>query len=176
MATQSTKTPPATTERVFLTYREAAELIEATPTEIAQAVADLDIAPATQAGPEKRLQIIDTLVITAQARRASVEEVAGGILARTKGAQKRKTTQAEIDYYFAALHEPAEAMPEEEFLAELEKASPKKPTKQPKLEDPFLAELEKALPEEPSAVDAALAAKISEQAQRIRHAAALAAA
>jgi len=136
MATSKASAKTTSPERVFLTFQEAAKLIEVTPAEVVQAVATLGITPelcaGPAAGPEKRLQIIDVLVITAQSRRASVEEVAGGILALTKEPQQRKTAKAEIDCYFAALHQPAKPMPEEQFFAELESALPEQVSEQAK--------------------------------------------
>ena len=66
--------------RTLPTYQEAAELVEIHPSGITRAVAKLGIVPQLWGGVEKHLQVVDVLRIAAQARRASVEEVAGGLL------------------------------------------------------------------------------------------------
>jgi hypothetical protein len=113
--------------RALPTYQEAAELIEIHPSGITRAVAKLGIEPQLWGGVEKHLQVTDVLRIAAQARRASVEEVAGGLLERASADPARQATiRAEIDHYFAAVHQPARPAPQESFLAELHEALPEK--------------------------------------------------
>jgi hypothetical protein len=129
-------TPPmATTQtsaradvvRTLPTYQEAAELIEIHPSGITRAVAKLGIEPELWGGVEKHLKVVDVLRIAAQARRASVEEVAGGLLERAADDPSRQVAiRAEIDRYFAEVHEPAQASSQDSFLAELREALPGK--------------------------------------------------
>lgn len=113
--------------RALPTYQEAAELIEIHPSGITRAVAKLGIEPQLWGGVEKHLQVTDVLRIAAQARRASVEEVAGGLLERASADPARQTAiRAEIDHYFAAVRRPARPTPQESFLAELREALPGK--------------------------------------------------
>jgi len=113
--------------RALPTYQEAAELIEIHPSGITRAVAKLGIEPQLWGGVEKHLQVVDVLRIAAQARRASVEEVAGGLLERASGNHaRREVVRAEIDRYFVEVHQPARPSPPESFLAELREALPGK--------------------------------------------------
>ena len=133
-------TPPmATTQtsaradvvRTLPTYLQAAELIEIHPSGITRAVAKLGIEPELWGGVEKHLKVVDVLRIAAQARRASVEEVAGGLLERAADDSPRQVAiRAEIDRYFAEVHKPAQASSQDSFLAELREALPGKYAKQ----------------------------------------------
>lgn len=116
--------------RALPTYQEAAELIEIHPSGITRAVAKLGIQPELWGGTEKHLRALDVLEIAAQARRASVEEVAGGLLERiAHDHAQREAIRAEIDSYLAA-REPAQPTPQEAFLAELHDALPRQYAKQ----------------------------------------------
>src|SRR5665811_1205161 len=96
MVTQTS--PRADVVRTLPTYQEAAELIEVHPSGITRAVAKLGIQPELWGGIEKHLQVVDVLRIAAQARRASVEEVAGGPLERASGdPAQRDAVQSELD-------------------------------------------------------------------------------
>jgi hypothetical protein len=112
------------------TYQEAAELIEIHPSGITRAVAKLGIQPELWGGTEKHLRALDVLKIAAQARRASVEEVAGGLLERVAHEPaQHEAVRVEIDGYLAE-REPAQPAPEEAFLAELRDALPRQYAKQ----------------------------------------------
>lgn len=117
--------------RTLPTYQQAAELIEIHPSGITRAVAKLGIVPHLWGGVEKHLQVVDVLRIAAQARRASVEEVAGGLL---EGVSDDSTRQAavrsEIDRYFAEIHLAAQPSSPDLFLAELHESLPGKYAKQ----------------------------------------------
>jgi hypothetical protein len=129
----ATQTPArADAVRTLPTYQEAAELIEIHPSGITRAVAKLGIEPELWGGVEKHLKIVDVLRIAAQARRASVEEVAGGLLERASGKPPphQEAVRAEIDRYFAELHPAPQPAPQDSFLAELREALPKKYAKQ----------------------------------------------
>ncbi len=117
--------------RTLPTYQEAAELIELHPSGITRAVARLGIEPQLWGGVEKHLQVTDVLKIAAQARRASVEEVAGGLLERASADPARQdAVRAEIDRYFAEVHRPARPASQDAFLAELREALPGRYAKQ----------------------------------------------
>jgi hypothetical protein len=117
--------------RTLPTYQEAAELIEIHPSGITRAVARLGIEPQLWGGVEKHLTVVDVLRIAAQARRASVEEVAGGLLERAADDPPRQVAvRAEIDRYFAEVHQPAQPSSQDSFLAELREALPGKYAKQ----------------------------------------------
>ncbi len=117
--------------RTLPTYQEAAELIEIHPSGITRAVAKLGIVPQLWGGVEKHLRVVDVLRIAAQARRASVEEVAGGLLERAADDPPRQVAiRAEIDRYFAEVRQPAQASSQDSFLAELREALPGKYAKQ----------------------------------------------
>jgi hypothetical protein len=117
--------------RTLPTYQEAAELIEIHPSGITRAVARLGIEPQLWGGVEKHLTVVDVLRIAAQARRASVEEVAGGLLERAADDPARQqAVRAEIDRYFAEVHQPARPSSQDSFLAELREALPGKYAKQ----------------------------------------------
>jgi hypothetical protein len=131
MATVQTTPARADAIRSLPTYQEAAELIEIHPSGITRAVAKLGIVPQLWGGVEKHLQVVDVLRIAAQARRASVEEVAGGLLERASDDQARQeAVRAEIDRYFAEVHQPAQPSSQDAFLAELHEMLPGKYAKQ----------------------------------------------
>jgi hypothetical protein len=117
--------------RTLPTYQEAAELIEIHPSGITRAVARLGIEPQLWGGVEKHLRVVDVLRIAAQARRASVEEVAGGLLESAADDPARQVAiRAEIDRYFAEVHQPAQPSSQDSFLAELREALPGKYAKE----------------------------------------------
>jgi hypothetical protein len=112
------------------TYQEAAELIEIHPSGITRAVAKLGIQPELWGGTEKHLRALDVLKIAAQARRASVEEVAGGLLERVvHDPAQHEGVRVEVDSYLAE-RQPARPAPQEAFLAELHDALPRQYAKQ----------------------------------------------
>jgi hypothetical protein len=117
--------------RTLPTYQEAAELIEIHPSGITRAVTRLGIEPQLWGGIEKHLKVVDVLRIAAQARRASVEEVAGGLLERASSDPSRQAAvRGELDRYFAEVHQPAQPSPRDQFLADLREALPGKYAKQ----------------------------------------------
>jgi hypothetical protein len=117
--------------RALPTYQEAAELIEIHPSGITRAVKRLGIQPELWGGTEKHLRALDVLRIAAQARRASVEEVAGGLLDRVShDSAQHEALRAEVDRYLAEIRQPAQPAPQDEFLAELREALPREYAKQ----------------------------------------------
>jgi hypothetical protein len=123
MATAGTSTR-ADFIRALPTYQEAAELIEIHPSGITRAVAKLEIQPELWGGTEKHLRAFDVLRIAAQARRASIEEVAGGLLERSANdPAQHEAVRAEVDSYLAE-RQPAQPAAQDAFLAELREALP----------------------------------------------------
>jgi hypothetical protein len=117
--------------RTLPTYQQSAELIEIHPSGITRAVAKLGIVPQLWGGVKKHLQVVDVLRIAAQARRASVEEVAGGLLELAADDHARQeAVRVEIDRYFAEAHRPAQPSSQDSFLAELHESLPGKYAKQ----------------------------------------------
>jgi hypothetical protein len=130
MATARTSTR-ADFIRALPTYQEAAELIEIHPSGITRAVARLGIEPELWGGTEKHLRALDVLRIAAQARRASIEEVAGALLERAShDPAQHEAVQVEIDSYLAEVRRPPQPAPADEFLAELREALPQQYAKQ----------------------------------------------
>ena len=81
-------------------------------------------------GLEKHLRALDVLKIAAQARRATIEEVAGGLLeGASSDPVQHEAVRAEIDEFLAD-RQPAQPAAPEEFLAELREALPRKYAKQ----------------------------------------------
>jgi hypothetical protein len=130
-ATQPRTPARADVVRALPTYQDAAELIEIHPSGITRAVARLGIEPELWGGVEKHLKVVDVLRIAAQARRASVEEVAGGLLERASDDHARQeAVRAEIDRYFAEVRRPARPSSPDLFLAELRETLPARYAKQ----------------------------------------------
>jgi hypothetical protein len=129
MAVQTS--PRVDAVRTLPTYQQAAELIEIHPSGITRAVAKLGIVPQLWGGVEKHLHVVDVLRIAAQARRASVEEVAGGLLElAADDPARQEAVRAEIDRYFAEIHHAARPSSPDSFLAELHESLPGKYAKQ----------------------------------------------
>jgi hypothetical protein len=113
------------------TYQQAAELIEIHPSGITRAVTRLGIQPELWGGTEKHLRATDILRIAAQARRASIEEVAGALLEHAShDPAQHEAVQAEIDSYLAEVRQPPQPALADEFLAELREALPQQYAKQ----------------------------------------------
>jgi hypothetical protein len=130
MATTGTPTR-ADFIRALPTYQEAAELIEIHPSGITRAVAKLDIQPELWGGTEKHLRAFDVLRIAAQARRASIEEVAGGLLERAANdPAQHEAVRAEVDRYLAEVRQRAQPGAQDAFLTELRDALPSQYAKQ----------------------------------------------
>lgn len=113
--------------RVLPTFQDAAVLIEMHRSGITRAVTRLGIEPQMWGGSEKHLEVRDLLRIAEHARRASVEEVAGGLLELVEGRDPRQlpAIQAELERYFTTRAQ-AEPAPRDAFLAELREALPRK--------------------------------------------------
>lgn len=106
---------------------DAAELIGLDASGVTRAIQRLGIEPLRWGGRDKHLAIADVLTIAASAQRASLEEVAGGLLdwAEREHPEQVDAFTAEVDAYFAALPAPKAQEPDA-FVAELRAALPKR--------------------------------------------------
>jgi hypothetical protein len=106
---------------------DVAELIGLDASGVTRAIQRLGIEPLRWGGRDKHLAIADILTIAAGAQRASLEEVAGGLLDWTQREHPEHVGSftAEIDAYFAALPAPKAQEPHA-FVAELRAALPKR--------------------------------------------------
>lgn len=106
---------------------DAAELIGLDASGVTRAITRLDIEPLRWGRRDKHLAIADVLAIAATAQRASLEEVAGGLLdwAEREHPEHVEAFTAEIDAYFASLPAPKAQQPDA-FVAELRAALPKR--------------------------------------------------
>jgi hypothetical protein len=117
--------------RALPTLSRAAELIDISPAGITRGIEELGLDPIPWGRREKHLAVGELLRLAAHLRRASIEEVAGGLL---EGIERDHPEQlgavnAEVDRFFAVL--PARHTSEpDEFLAELRAALPKRYAKQ----------------------------------------------
>jgi hypothetical protein len=112
--------------RALPTLSRAAELIDISPAGITRGIEELGLEPIPWGRREKHLAVGDLLRLASHLRRASIEEVAGGLLEGVEcdhPAQAR-AIGAEVARFFEAL-----------------------PTRSPAMSDEFLAELREALPE-----------------------------
>jgi len=112
--------------RALPTFSDAATLIGIDPSGITRIVKRLDIEPQMWGGREKHLTVADLLTIASEAQRASLEEVAGGLieLAERDHPERARDITAEIDRYFDELPKPT-ATAADTFVAELRAALPK---------------------------------------------------
>lgn len=113
--------------RALPTFSEAAKLIGLDPSGITRAVERLGIEPEMWGAREKHLTVSDLLRIAEQAQRASLEEVAGGLIERTERDHSEQLDHitAEIDRFLDRLPEPSASEPAA-FVTELRAALPKR--------------------------------------------------
>jgi len=106
---------------------DVAELVGLDASGVTRAIQRLGIEPLRWGGRDKHLAIADVLTIAASAQRASLEEVAGGLLdwAERRHPEHVDAFTAEIDAYFAALPAPKAQEPDA-FVAELRAALPER--------------------------------------------------
>jgi hypothetical protein len=113
--------------RALPTLSRAAELIDISPAGITRGIGELGIEPLPWGRREKHLAVADLLRLAVHLRRASVEEVAGGLLEAVErdAPGQAAAVGAEVDRFFAVL--PARRASEtDEFLVELRDALPKR--------------------------------------------------
>src|SRR6218665_2064633 len=112
--------------RALPTFSAAADLIGIDPSGIARLVKRWGVEPQVWGGREKHLAVADLLRIATHAQRASLEEVAGGLIESTEREHPDRGEYiiAEIDRYFDALPEMKASDPDE-FVADLHAALPK---------------------------------------------------
>lgn len=113
--------------RALPTLSRAAELIDISPAGVTRGIEELGLEPIPWGRREKHLAVGDLLRLAVHLQRASVEEVAGGLL---EGVERQHPDQlgaidAEVDRFFAALPPRRPDRPED-FLVELHDALPKR--------------------------------------------------
>lgn len=111
--------------RSLPTLSQAAGFIGLDTGGMSRIVRALGVEPLRWGRRDKHLMVAQVLEVARVAQRASLEEVAGGILEWTERdhPQMLEQTTAEIDAFFAALPAPV-AAPADEFVAELRRALP----------------------------------------------------
>jgi hypothetical protein len=117
--------------RALPTLSAAAGLIDISPAGITRGIDELGLEPLPWGRREKHLSVEDLLRLASYLRRASIEEVAGGLL---EGVEQDHpdlvgVVSGEIDQFFDALPERRPS-PSDEFLAELRDALPGRYAKQ----------------------------------------------
>jgi hypothetical protein len=117
--------------RALPTLSDAAELIDISPAGITRGITELGIEPLPWGRREKHLAVDDLLRLAAHLRRASVEEVAGGLLEGVERDHSDLTAVigGEVGRFFDALPE-RQPSATDEFLAEIRRALPKRYAKQ----------------------------------------------
>ncbi len=113
--------------RALPTLSRAAELIDISPAGITRGIEDLGLETIPWGRREKHLAVGDLLRLATHLRRASIEEVAGGLLQDVERDHPEQVSaiNAEVDRFFDALptRRPSQ---QDEFLAELRGALPKR--------------------------------------------------
>lgn len=106
---------------------DAADLIGLDPSGITRAVRRLEIEPLPWGARDKHLTVTDVLRIAASAQRASLEEVAGNLLAwaEREHPDHVEAFKAEIDTFFAKLPPPTPSDPNT-LIADLHATLPKR--------------------------------------------------
>lgn len=117
--------------RALPTLSRAAELIDISPAGITRGIEELGLEPIPWGRREKHLGVEDLLRLAAHLRRASVEEVAGGL---QEGVERDHPEQLEainagIDRFFDSLPTRRAEQPDR-FVAELHEALPERYAKQ----------------------------------------------
>lgn len=113
--------------RALPNLTQAAELIDVSAAGITRGIKTLRIEPLLWGHREKHLKVADLLALAAHLRRASVEEVAGGLieLVERESPDQVPAVSAEVDRFFEAL--PARVPVDgTAFLRELREELPKK--------------------------------------------------
>jgi len=113
--------------RALPTLSEAAELIDISPAGITRAIGELGIEPLAWGRRDKHLAVADLLPLAVHLQRASVEEVAGGLLedVERKHPEHLQPIGQQVERFFQSL-----------------------PARRPSGPDGFLAELRAVLPRE----------------------------
>ncbi len=117
--------------RALPTLSGAAELIDISPAGITRGIDELGLVPLPWGRREKHLSVEDLLRLAAHLRRASIEEVAGGLLDSIERDHPDLVSVigSEIDQFFDALPERQPTAPDE-FLAELRRTLPERYARQ----------------------------------------------
>jgi hypothetical protein len=117
--------------RALPNLSQAAELIEISPAGITRGMEALGIEPLMWGLKEKHLDVGDLLRLAAHLRRASIEEVAGGLLELVgeRAPDQLSAVSDQVDRYFDALP-PRRPVDGAQFLAELREELPKRHAEQ----------------------------------------------
>jgi hypothetical protein len=117
--------------RALPTLSGAAELIDISPAGITRGIDELGLVPLPWGRREKHLAVGDLLRLASYLGRASIEEVAGGLLDSIERDHPDLVgvIGSEIDQFFDALPDRRPSAPDE-FLAELRHALPERYAKQ----------------------------------------------
>ena len=123
--------PAAATSAPCRRFSRAAELIDISPAGITRGIEELGLEPLPWGNREKHLDVEDLLRLAAHSRRASVEEVAGGLLEDVErdSPEQVEAINARIDRFFDSLP-PRRAVQADRFVAELREALPERYAKQ----------------------------------------------
>jgi hypothetical protein len=113
--------------RALPNLSQAAELIDISPAGITRGMEALGIEPLMWGRKEKHLEVEDLLRLAAHLQRASVEEVAGGLLELVgdRAPDELSAVSDQVDRFFEALP-PRRPVDSAEFLAELREELPKR--------------------------------------------------
>jgi hypothetical protein len=117
--------------RALPTLSRAAELIDISPAGITRGIEELGLEPVPWGRREKHLRVEDLLRLAAHLRRASVEEVAGGLQEEVERdhPDQLEAVDAGIDRFFDSLPARLSERPDH-FVAELHEALPARYAKQ----------------------------------------------
>ncbi|HEX9640791.1 MAG TPA: hypothetical protein VGB13_05710 [Candidatus Krumholzibacteria bacterium] len=113
--------------RALPTLSRAAELIDVSPAGVTRGIEELGLEPIPWGRREKHLGVEDLLRLAAHLRRASVEEVAGGLLevVERDHPEQVDAINAGIDSFFDSLPS-RHAEQSDRFVAELREALPER--------------------------------------------------
>lgn len=117
--------------RALPTLSRAAELIDISPAGITRGIEELGLEPIPWGRREKHLGVEDLLRLAVHLRRASIEEVAGGLLGEVERdhPEQVEAINAGIDRFFDSLPARRAEQPDR-FVAELHEALPERYAKQ----------------------------------------------
>ncbi len=119
------ETTPAQVIRSLPTLSRAAALIDVSPAGITRGIEELGIEPIPWGRREKHLSVEDLLRLAVHLQRASIEEVAGGLLEEVEQdhPEQVEAVSADVDRFFDSL--PARRpSSREDFLSELHDTLP----------------------------------------------------
>jgi hypothetical protein len=125
------KSRPVPYVRALATLSRAAALIDVSPAGITRGIDELGVEPIPWGRREKHLSVEDLLRLAVHLQRASVEEVAGGLLEEVERdfPGQIEAVSGDVDRFFDSLP-PRRPSSRDEFLGELHDSLPPKYAKQ----------------------------------------------